>query len=120
MSGWHRDHPELTGTDADPWMANPAHAAAHAEVQGMDAMRRAGYSSIEEAEAAHAFVCTDEDCREVQPWSGDSHESFHGEPRADRCRCSPFASVKREHYPECAMRNGACRECGAPLVEREP
>lgn len=33
MSGWHREHPELTGTDADPWMANPAHAAAALEAR---------------------------------------------------------------------------------------
>lgn len=32
MSGWHREHPELAGTDADPWMANPSHRAAAQEV----------------------------------------------------------------------------------------
>lgn len=25
MSQWHREHPELAGTDADPWMANKTH-----------------------------------------------------------------------------------------------
>jgi hypothetical protein len=32
MSGWHREHPELTGTSADPWMANPSHRRAAQEV----------------------------------------------------------------------------------------
>lgn len=25
MGEWHRENPELVGTDADPWMANPLH-----------------------------------------------------------------------------------------------
>lgn len=29
MSRWHREHPELAGTDADPAMANPGHRAAY-------------------------------------------------------------------------------------------
>lgn len=29
MSRWHREHPELAGTDADPWMHNPGHRAAY-------------------------------------------------------------------------------------------
>jgi hypothetical protein len=33
MSSWHNEHPELAGTDADPWMANPGYAAAAREVQ---------------------------------------------------------------------------------------
>jgi hypothetical protein len=33
MSSWHREHPELAGTDADPWMSNPGHAAAAREVK---------------------------------------------------------------------------------------
>lgn len=28
MSAWHRQHPELAGTDADPWMHNPGHRKA--------------------------------------------------------------------------------------------
>lgn len=28
MSAWHRENPELVGTDADPWMANGRHAEA--------------------------------------------------------------------------------------------
>lgn len=33
MGAWHRENPELAGTDADPWMANPAHAAAALEAR---------------------------------------------------------------------------------------
>lgn len=25
MSQWHREHPELTGTDADPWMIHESY-----------------------------------------------------------------------------------------------
>lgn len=25
MSGWHRDNPELIGTDADPWMMHESY-----------------------------------------------------------------------------------------------
>lgn len=25
MSGWHREHPELVGTDADPWMQHESY-----------------------------------------------------------------------------------------------
>lgn len=25
MSGWHREHPELVGTDADPWMMHESY-----------------------------------------------------------------------------------------------
>lgn len=28
MSQWHREHPELAGTDSDPWMRNPSYAQA--------------------------------------------------------------------------------------------
>jgi hypothetical protein len=32
MSQWHRAHPELAGTAADPWMANEGHRQAHDEL----------------------------------------------------------------------------------------
>jgi predicted RNA-binding Zn-ribbon protein involved in translation (DUF1610 family) len=49
MGGWHREHPELAGTDADPWMANPGHAAA---------TRYVSDAAIAEAEArALTFDC---------------------------------------------------------------
>lgn len=35
MGEWHREHPELAGTEADPWMANVGHAAAAREVTAM-------------------------------------------------------------------------------------
>lgn len=28
MSAWHRDHPELVGTDADPWVRSPGYRRA--------------------------------------------------------------------------------------------
>lgn len=66
MSGWHRDNPELVGTDADPWMANPAHAAAHREVMyqqfpNLDAM----IAQAEEQQLQEAFFCSS--CSEFQP-----------------------------------------------------
>lgn len=67
MSQWSHEHPELVGTDADPWMANPAHAAAHREVQmyqqfpNLDAM----IAQAEEQQLQEAFVCLD--CSEFQP-----------------------------------------------------
>lgn len=35
MSQWHREHPELAGTEADVWMRRTAHAAAAREVTAM-------------------------------------------------------------------------------------
>lgn len=32
MSAWHREHPELAGTEADPWMHIPSYRAAHDEL----------------------------------------------------------------------------------------
>lgn len=63
MSQWSHENPELVGTDADPWMANPAHAAAAREVAmyqqfpNLDAM-------IAAAEADSTHECLD--CDEVQ------------------------------------------------------
>ena len=39
MSQWHNDHPELAGTEADPWMSHPSHAAAAREVTAMRCRR---------------------------------------------------------------------------------
>ena len=35
MSEWHRDNPELAGTDADPWMMHETYRSAMAEVKRM-------------------------------------------------------------------------------------
>ena len=32
MSGFHRDHPALVGTDADPWMAHESYRRAHTAI----------------------------------------------------------------------------------------
>lgn len=43
---WHREHPELTGTSADPWMMHASYRAANAETM-QTAHRRgehAGYT----------------------------------------------------------------------------
>lgn len=83
MSQWHREHPELAGTDADPWMQNPGHAAAAREVQmyqqfpNLDAM-------IAEAEFNSTHVCLD--CDEVQCV----------EPRHGICRACGGRLVERE------------------------
>lgn len=44
MSQWHRDHPELCGTDADPWMSVPVHR------QAVDELRRMGMVFVEDDE----------------------------------------------------------------------
>lgn len=69
MSGWHRDNPELVGTDADPWMGNAGHAEAALAARQV----AAGFSDawIAEMEArALTFEC--EACGgEVHtPWNG--------------------------------------------------
>jgi uncharacterized paraquat-inducible protein A len=67
MGEWHRDNPELTGTDADPWMSNPGYAAAAREVRmyqqfpNLDAM----IAEAEERQLQEAYVCLD--CSEYQP-----------------------------------------------------
>jgi hypothetical protein len=68
MSRWHREHPELAGTDADPWMANEDHARAAREVAGMEAMARAGVSwaDIDRLERESSYQCIDYDCHRVQ------------------------------------------------------
>lgn len=33
MSGWHRDNPELVGTDADPWMMHESYRRACEELE---------------------------------------------------------------------------------------
>jgi hypothetical protein len=35
MSSWHRENPELAGTDADPWMQNEGHRRAYEELRDM-------------------------------------------------------------------------------------
>lgn len=42
MGSWHRENPELVGTDADPWMANPTHRKV------FEQLRREGHIWIEE------------------------------------------------------------------------
>jgi hypothetical protein len=38
MSGWHRDHPELAGTDSDPWMMHAGYRQAVAQGSVTDSM----------------------------------------------------------------------------------
>jgi hypothetical protein len=86
MSAWHRENPELAGTDADPWMVHESYRQASLEVRGISAMHRAGYASIDDAIADSTHVCADEDCRHVQ------RESASG-----RCReCGVGRLVERE------------------------
>jgi hypothetical protein len=98
MSAWHREHPELVGTDADPWMANPTHAAAHRELEKRDradaSARRLGFGSIEAA-IEHA----------------EANASTH------YCDdCSEFYGGSETPIPA----SGRCRYCGGELTEREP
>ena len=85
MSGWHRENPELAGTDADPWMANAAHAAAWREVQmiqrfpNLDAM-------IAEHERAHRCV-----------WCGsDDTERVDDGDRCSDCQSTTFFSQRED------------------------
>ena len=67
MGEWHRDNPELVGTDSDPWMQIPSHAAAAREVAAyrrhpnLDAM----IAEAEERQLQEACLCLD--CSEFQP-----------------------------------------------------
>jgi hypothetical protein len=95
VSAWHRDNPELVGTDADPWMRNPTHAAAHRELELRDradaSARRLGFSSIEAA-IAHAEANSSHVC-----------DAVNG--------CGEIQG---------ATASGRCRYCGCVLTEREP
>lgn len=63
MSQWSHEHPELVGTDADPWMIDGRHrlaakaAAMHQQFPNLDAM-------IAAAEADSSHFCPD--CAETQ------------------------------------------------------
>lgn len=57
MSQWHREHPELTGSAADPWMDNPGHAKAARDVTAIQGCR-ASMEAVEELEAAGDTGCT--------------------------------------------------------------
>ncbi len=61
MSAWHREHPELTGTEADPWMIHDGYRKASAMGE-----RPRGMPSYAELEEMSEARCTDEDCRRVQ------------------------------------------------------
>lgn len=64
MSQWHRDNPELAGTDADPWMRNESYrkALGHTEPgldvgydleqirEDIDVLSRAALTPLERAE----------------------------------------------------------------------
>jgi hypothetical protein len=93
MSAWHRDNPELVGTDADPWMANPTHAAAARELELRDradaSARRLGFSSIDAA-------------------------IEHAERTAPTHHCDDCSESQR------GTPSGRCRYCGGALFEREP
>jgi predicted RNA-binding Zn-ribbon protein involved in translation (DUF1610 family) len=78
VSAWHREHPELTGTDADPWMANPAHAAAALEAH----QTAVGFSDAwiaEQERRALTFDC--EACGE----EGTVECEWNGRDHAGRC-----------------------------------
>lgn len=98
MSAWHREHPELVGTDADPAMRNPGHAAAFHELELRDradaSARRLGFSGIEAAIA---------DAEANQP----THYCD---------ACSEFYGGSVTPVPV----SGRCRYCGDALTEREP
>lgn len=65
MSGFHRHHPELIGTTADPWMNVRGYPEALREAEirlripNIDEM-------IERAQRESTHVCTDRDCYAVQ------------------------------------------------------
>lgn len=95
MSQWHRDNPELVGTDADPAMMNAGHAAAARELELRDradaSARKLGFSgidaAIEHAERNSTHVCdVVNGCGQVQA----------------------------------ATQSGRCRYCGCQLRVREP
>lgn len=123
MSGWHRDNPELVGTDADPWMMHPSYAAAHREVTlqqaGQAAMRRAGYGSIEEAMEDSTHSCSS--CDQVQGLRrAPTCASCSG---AGTCGSWCWSGQLVHHVQACAGCGGTgrlCRHCAGPLVEREP
>lgn len=50
MGSWHRENPELAGTDADPWMANAAHR------QAWEELRRAGLVFVEDGDDGEGEV----------------------------------------------------------------
>lgn len=53
MSGWHRDHPELAGTDADVWMMHADYRQAVARGAVSDGM----IAAAEEARDAKVCGC---------------------------------------------------------------
>lgn len=57
MSQWHREHPELCGTSADPWMRNDLHRQAY------DELRRFGLIYTE-----------DDELEDDTPRPGSKHE----------------------------------------------
>lgn len=70
MSSWHREHPELVGTDADPWMIHASYARTIANpgpprgFPGIDECER-----LAELEAYHCHQCAEDQpettvCRE--------------------------------------------------------
>lgn len=116
MSQWHREHPELAGTDADPWMQNEGYRQARAEVQEIEREvafeREFGVSLDRLIEEYHAQLCVcghrldrhdgDPDSRHecdfpigyrwvMQYNSGVGHEVLT--LRAIRCSCSEFEAM---------------------------
>lgn len=72
MSGWHREHPELVGTEADPWMIHDSYRKASA----LPDTPPPSPGQIAAWEEATAGQCTDEDCREIQPLGPDDEEGI--------------------------------------------
>ncbi len=57
MSQWHREHPELAGTDRDPWMQHASYRHAMSEVKAMSG----DYCRVceEFLESGERVVCAD-------------------------------------------------------------
>lgn len=65
MSRWHRDHPDLIGTAADPSMATPGYATALRETEMYERFPDLD-ARIAHAEHNSTHVCTDPDCGSIQ------------------------------------------------------
>lgn len=80
MSGWHREHPELVGTDADPWSIHPGYQASVREARMYQQFPDLD-NMIARAEADSTHVCRE--CPEVQG-AGDGTCRTCGGPLTER------------------------------------
>ena len=82
MSEWHRENPELAGTEADPWMIHESYRKAVSQVEVMARARPT--MSFEDWLLLGSKQCSDRDCREMQgPNPGDVCNEC-GSPLQDR------------------------------------